>query len=82
VGSSISVEVGCKTGSEMAEVKGTEPVSTKLRIAKAISARPRERERYSSRGVDWRTWGERIVVIMVGETMRGSASRHNHVADM
>jgi hypothetical protein len=30
-------------------VKGTEPVSTRLRIAKAISAKPRERERYSSK---------------------------------
>jgi hypothetical protein len=31
--------------------------------------------------VDWRTSGERIVVIMVGEMMRVSASRHSHVAD-
>lgn len=59
-------------------VSGTEPVSINSSTEKATSVSPSERERYSSRMVLSRTSGESIVMMMVGDTINGTASRIIH----
>jgi len=81
LGSSSSVDTPAEAVSENEEVNGTDPVRRTIMIPRVNIAIPKDREKYPSRGVGSRTSGERRVIIIVGEMIKGKLCRASHPAD-
>lgn len=67
--------------SEIEEVSGTDPVRSTIIIPRVNNVSPKEREKYCSRGEASLTSGDRRVMMIVGETIKGAAWRASHAAE-
>lgn len=66
--------------SDREEVSGTDPVRRTIRTPRVSSVIPRDLEKYSSSKVASRTSGESIAMMMVGDSINGTACKASHPA--